>query len=534
MKISLKQYQHEWIYFIGLALMAASLPLSKFTMSVSQFILVGNWLWEGNFRNKSQTLKSNKLIWVLLSVYLLHAIGLLWSSDLQYAFKDLRIKLPLLALPVIIGTSAPLDFKRFRALILLFSAAILVGTAISTYYYLGFSDEQIYEVRHISRFISHIRFSLLIVIAIAMLLWMLLFQSSRLDLTLKILLPPAVIWLCTFLFILDALIGIVTLGITIFCSIIWYILSVQNKRLRVGSLILITGVPLLAILYLGLIVKQHYGIGTKEDLSNLERRSAKGTYYYHDPSNTDMENGHYVWIYIANGELQEEWNKRSQLNFDSTDNRGNQVYGTVLRYMTSRGLRKDSIGVSQLSDEEITAIENGISSCRYFDKIGIGYRLEQTLFELDSYFKKGNPSGHSTTQRFEFWKAATSIIKENLLIGVGTGDVNDAFQAKYRSMNTSLDEKYWYRSHNQFLTIGVAFGILGMVVFLLSLVYPFIITRFGVGYLYTIFFLIMFTSMITEDTLETQAGVSFFAFFNTLLLFAQPGIDKLKRFQFLK
>ncbi len=534
MKISLKPHQHEWIYFAGLTLMAASLPLSKFTMSVSQFIILGNWFWEGNFRNKWQALKSNKLIWALLSIYFIHALGLLWSTDMAYAFKDLRIKLPLLALPVIIGTSAPLDFKRFRLLVLLFAAAIFAGTAVSMYYYLGFSDEQIYDLRYLSRFISHIRFSLLIVLAVVMLLWMLLLQWKRLNMTHKILLPITVAWFITFLFILDVLIGVVALGISLFGTLIWMAYSVQNKTLRRSLLVFVLGIPLLAVFYLAFIAKQYYGIGTKEDLSNLERQSAKGTYYYHDTTNTEMENGHYVWIYIANGELQDEWNKRSQHNFDSLDNKGNPVYGTVLRYMSSRGLRKDSIGISQLSDEEIRAIENGVSSYRYFDKVGIGYRLGQTLYELDTYFKHDAASGHSTTQRFVFWKAASGIIKKNPVFGVGTGDLNQAFKEEYQSMNTSLDEKYWHRSHNQFLTFTVAFGVIGLIIFILSLIYPFITTRFGLGYLYTIFFLIIVTSMITEDTLETQAGVTFFAFFNTLLLFAQPGIQKLKRFQFLK
>jgi hypothetical protein len=36
-----------------------------------------------------------------------------------------------------------------------------------------------------------------------------------------------------------------------------------------------------------------------------------------------------------------------------------------------------------------------------------------------------------------------------------------------------------------------------------------------------VFFIIIFMSMLTEDTLETQAGATFFAFFNALLLFGR-------------
>ena len=42
------------------------------------------------------------------------------------------------------------------------------------------------------------------------------------------------------------------------------------------------------------------------------------------------------------------------------------------------------------------------------------------------------------------------------------------------------------------------------------------------NYLYLIFMFIMMLSMFTEDTLETQIGVTLFAFFNSFLVFAMP------------
>jgi hypothetical protein len=39
-----------------------------------------------------------------------------------------------------------------------------------------------------------------------------------------------------------------------------------------------------------------------------------------------------------------------------------------------------------------------------------------------------------------------------------------------------------------------------------------------VDYFYYVFLIIALSSMLTEDTLETQAGVTYFALFNSLLL----------------
>ena len=51
---------------------------------------------------------NKKLFFADHALFLLHLIGCLWTSDFDYAIKDLTIKLPLLILPIIIGTS-----KRF-------------------------------------------------------------------------------------------------------------------------------------------------------------------------------------------------------------------------------------------------------------------------------------------------------------------------------------------------------------------------------------------------------------------------------------
>jgi hypothetical protein len=67
----------------------------------------------------------------------------------------------------------------------------------------------------------------------------------------------------------------------------------------------------------------------------------------------------------------------------------------------------------------------------------------------------------------------------------------------------------------------VAFGIVGLFYFLFAIFYPVFKTTLQKNFLFTAFFLIIFFSMISEDTLETQAGATFFALFFTLLLFGK-------------
>jgi O-antigen ligase len=121
-------------------------------------------------------------------------------------------------------------------------------------------------------------------------------------------------------------------------------------------------------------------------------------------------------------------------------------------------------------------------------------------------------------QRMEYWKASWQIIKEHWLFGVGTGDMNIAFARQYDKMHSPLDKKWRLRSHNQFLSITVGFGIFGLLWFLFVLAYPFSLKSIRKDYYYFVFFIILLLSMTSEDTIESQAGLTFFVFFCALFL----------------
>ena len=149
-------------------------------------------------------------------------------------------------------------------------------------------------------------------------------------------------------------------------------------------------------------------------------------------------------------------------------------------------------------------------------------RLSSTLFEDNLYRRFNNPNGGSLAQRIEFTRASFHIIKQYPWFGVGTGDVPQAFAQTYDEIHSPLKEEFRFRAHNQYLAIEVAFGIVGLVFFLFVLLYPWLSSKRNHTYLFMVFLTIMLLSMFPEDTLETQAGASLFAFFVSLLLFASP------------
>ena len=74
----------------------------------------------------------------MVGIWLLHVIGLLWTQDFHEGIKDLRIKLPLLFLPVVLSGSGSLQAKQFKVLLWLFIAAVLAGSLISMAVLKGF------------------------------------------------------------------------------------------------------------------------------------------------------------------------------------------------------------------------------------------------------------------------------------------------------------------------------------------------------------------------------------------------------------
>jgi len=537
------------LYFWGLILMVISLPFSRFMLSVSQFALSGFIILEfmsySRFKKifarhplyisvflalvifplqfiqslgkifKKFLRKENLPAIVFASLYILHVLGLLYSVDFNYALKDLRIKLPLLVLPVIFSVSESLDKRQFRQLMLFFSMAVVASTIVSTYILF---TQDVANLRDISIFISHIRLGLLISLAI----FTLAYYSTRkeeLNRYARLLFIVFMGWLIFYLLISASMTGLVVLFITVFVMAIHYTIKRKNLYSRIATVVLLL-TPIVMMVFITGIITDVYKIH-KVDFSKLDKQSSTGGLYWHDTTNLQTENGHYVWLYISTDELRKTWNKRSDLNFEGKDNKGQDLKHTLIRYLSSKGFRKDAEGVNNLSPEDIALIEDGEASSHYHERSVFYIRIYKIIWEIQQYLRTGNPSGHSAMQRIEYWKTSALIIEQHPVFGVGTGDMNIAFEKQYELMDSPLQPEFRWRSHNQFLSITVGFGLAGIFWFLIVLIYPPIKTGRLTDYFYLTFFVIMIVSMISEDTIETQAGVTIFAFFTSLFLFGK-------------
>ena len=512
--ISTKQNIITVLYLIGIGGLLISLPFSNFLMSFFEFFILGTWILELDFKNKIKSFVTNKPALILTSLYILHIAGLLWTSDFNYALNDLRIKLPLLMMPVVLSTGPKIEEKIFNKLLVLFVIAVSAATLICTKIYLF---DEYNDIREISIFISHIRFALLICFSIFILLHF-IFVNKSFSKTWKIIFSILGLWLLIFIYILNSLTGISVLIITGISVLLYFGFKSHKKNIKIICYLASFSIILFVIAYVHFVSKD-FSIKKPINFNNLEKYTAAGNPYVHDTSSYYYENGNLVYIYVNYDELREAWNKRSRLNFDSADAKGNQVKDILIRYLTSKGLRKDAEGVSSLDSCDIKAIEKGITNYLLLNKIPFKQRIYQIIWEYQNYSNTGNPSGHSVMQRIEYCRVACNIIKDNFFIGVGTGDLQKEFNNYYDISNSQLDKKWRLRAHNQYLTMFVAFGVFGFCWFIFTLLYPAIKLKKFNDYFFFVFFVIVALSMLSEDTLETQAGVTFFAFFYSFLLF---------------
>lgn len=521
MKSLFPEKYHRFIYIFSLILLVVGLPLSKFLMSLSQIILICNWALEGNLKSKLIAFRNNKTALLLSSVILMHLIGLLYTTDFDYGFKDIRIKAPLLVLPLVISTSKPLSQKLIDTILKLFVVAIVIGTIISMLILTGIIKRPLVDTRSISIFISHIRFSLLICVAICVSGY---YIFRQVNIVVRATWIAVSVWLVCFLIIMESLTGLTALFIVGAVLTLYTVLTSSKKLLKYGGIVLLFGTGIYIGFYIHSIASEN---GNKEVLnySKLKRFTPLGNEYEHDVRSNLTENGHLIWINFHKKELSEAWAKRSAIGFSDKDLKGNLLEFTLIRFLASKGWDKDAKAVAALTDTEIKAIERGVTNVNYQDVSTLRGRIYETLWELEVYQNTANANGHSLTQRFEYWRTACGIIKSNWLIGVGTGDVPKAFEEQYVKNNSTLTQEWRLRSHNQYLSIAVAFGILGLLWFLFVLFYPLFDRENRLNFLYITFFIIAAVSFFTEDTLETQAGVTFYAFLNTFLLFANKGFD---------
>jgi len=490
----------EKILVSGLLITLASLPWSPFGTSFGVGVIALAWIVSAFHR--SLIAPTNKLLTgAMVGLFVWHIVGLLWTENLSEGLMTLQIKLPILIVTIALMTIRWNPNIWLSRILSVFVFSISVSAVAGLI--LGWWQIKSGVTLHSSEwspFISHIRMGILLSLG-----WGgLLISSIKQN---RILVPSIVYASIALLYIwqTQSITGCVMfLLATLFGLIHHWMKHSFRLAIVLSSVISLVGVILLVQTLL-----------PSPQPTHLPSHTEWGAPYVHHMDKVLEENGNKVWNLLAWDEARPEWNKRSNYNFDGLDKNGMPLKTTLTRYLTSLNIPKDGLTIQNLSIEDIHAIELGSTSAFEHRRTGINSRLDALRFEVGSWIDGGNPSGNSVTQRLVYLKTGLHIALNNGIInsifGVGTGDLPDAFDKAYVQLDSKLEPQFRHRTHNQYLAWWVASGIIALILWILVLVASWKRDKEWVAIGRLAWWMVAI-SCLAEDTLETQAGVTFAVF----------------------
>lgn len=404
-----KKAIHSRIHMYLAVLIAFGLPLARL-VPIFIVLLFLNWLIEADFSNKFRQLFSNKLALVFIAIYVLHLIGLGYTSNMDAGGFDVQVKLSLFVFPLIMA-SRPTDAtgraKIFYAFIsgAVLSSLIMLGRALFLYFTTG---ENNFYYQAFSSFILHPSY-----------------MSMYLNL--------AILWL-----LVDGV-------------------KEENKVVKNQKII----AYILVVYFIFIIVL----LSSKMGLVSL------------------------AFVFG----------------------------GLLIRFIVLK--KKYILGISGL----LTLIVSGWMIYRFVPEIRERVNTAIRVANSDTIDKA---DAESTAVRLLVWKAADNVIAQNFWIGTGTGDSKDELMKEYQRQGMTGAYEKQLNAHNEFYQIFVSIGFIGFFLFLLSLFFPLLWSVRQKDTIYFLFIFILILNFLTESMFETQAGVMFYAFFNSLLCFKNNNTNK--------
>ncbi len=137
---------------------------------------------------------------------------------------------------------------------------------------------------------------------------------------------------------------------------------IANPIGRLSVLVVMVCAALFAVSYTAHIADVFFAY--PEELPHpLPTHTRNGNPYHHDTLSPRREQGHRVDVYRCDVELRAGWAHRSPIPFDSVITPDGQTQGEVLtRYLASMGHRRDSVGLTFLTPDDVQAVEAGCTA----------------------------------------------------------------------------------------------------------------------------------------------------------------------------
>lgn len=147
-------------------------------------------------------------------------------------------------------------------------------------------------------------------------------------------------------------------------------------------------------------------------------------------------------------------------------------------------------------------------------------KITDTQTDVGQINSVASANNYSMTGRVYSYDVAWDIIRAHPLAGVSKVKLADAMAARYSARFPQIERAHYLLPHNQFIFNTAAYGVIGLLVFLMGFYYPLWVGLRRRNVLLLLMYLIISLSFLVEYTLESQIGVLTGLFF--ILLAAAP------------
>ena len=394
---------HKKIQVLLCMCIAFFLPIARLVPIFISLMLL-NWLIEGDFKSKFKVILRNKYALLFIALYVLHLIGLAYTSNMDSGLFDIQVKASLLILPLML-CSKPLEANTKQMVFLAFISGCVSSIVFlllrATYIFFS-NGENHFFYEDLSSYLIHPSYlAMYLNVGIA---WLILSNRDNQYRKISPLISTLLlIVFSTFIFMLSSKSGIITMILMYVGFIIYFITAKKKYFLGISSLLVI------ALLILGVM----------KFVPEISARISRAVHAVTHPS-------------------------------------------------------------ADQKDVESTAV------------------------------------------RLLVWQASSKVISENILFGVGTGDSKDKLMSEYKSEGIEGAYAHELNAHNEYLQVFVSLGLIGFISLFSIFWFPFFHSIKTKNAIYMLFLLLVSLNFLTESMFETQAGVMFYAFFNSMLCFDKP------------
>ena len=237
------------IIFISTMVMLTGLLFSRALLSSGLIVFIVACLIHKNILIQLKVFFSSPFLWSMSLLFLLPLISGFWSENLLKWSQILRIKLPLLLLPVCFAGLDNFKFKDWKKISFVFLALITGSICWSLWQY--FRDRESIHVSYLRAHTietpvgnDHVRFSLLVALAIVTAFFLLIGKKNNFRKKTAFL-SFVTIFFVIYLHVLAVRTGLICFYIALFTFIVW---SFWNRKHRIRYVLLFVLMLLLPVI----------------------------------------------------------------------------------------------------------------------------------------------------------------------------------------------------------------------------------------------------------------------------------------------